>query len=72
MSASCYILVTGVILVKFVISYSFQFLSFILYCCLPLTMFEFYTGQCYGHWVDKSYGPWLIEPYVVGLVLIRI
>jgi len=22
-----------------------------------LTMFEFYTGQCYGHWVDKSYRP---------------
>jgi len=25
-------------------------------------MFEFYTGQCYGHWVDKSYCPWFIEP----------
>ena len=26
-------------------SCSFQFLAFILYCCLPLTMFELYTGQ---------------------------
>ena len=25
-----------------------------------------YTGQCYGHWVDKSYCPWFTEPYVVG------
>jgi len=25
-------------------------------------MFEFYTGQCYGYWVDKSYCPWFIEP----------
>jgi len=25
-------------------------------------MFELYTGQCYGHWVDKSYCPWFIEP----------
>jgi len=28
-------------------------------------MFEF-TGQYNGHWVDKSYCPWFIEPYVVG------
>jgi len=25
-------------------------------------MFEYYTGQCYGHWVDKSNCPWFIEP----------
>jgi len=24
------------------------------------------TDQYYGHWVDKSYCPWFIEPYVVG------
>jgi len=48
----------------------FSFLAFILYCCLRLTMFEF-TGQCYGHWVNKSYCPWVIEPYVVVLVLVR-
>jgi len=34
-------------------------------------MFEF-TGQFYGHWVDKSYCPWVIEPYVVVLVLVRL
>jgi len=34
-------------------------------------MFEF-TGQFYGHWVDKSYCPLVIEPYVVVLVLIRL
>jgi len=41
----------------------FQLLTFTLYCCLPLTMFEF-KGQFYGHCVDKSYCPWVIEPYV--------
>ena len=28
-------------------------------------MFEF-TGQYFGHSVDKSYCLWFIEPYVVG------
>ena len=40
------LLYQGSILVKFVISCSFQFLAFILYCCLSLTIFEVYTGQC--------------------------
>ena len=42
-----------------------MFISLISYCCLPLTMTEF-TGQYYGHWVDK-FCPWVIEPCVAGL-----
>jgi len=66
------VIVEGFIFSEVCHSCSFQFLAFILYCCLPLTMFKLYTGQCYGHWVDKSYCPWFIYPFVVGLVLIRL